>query len=354
MKKKIILTTTIIVLVGIGIGLTLSHNKKSNKAMMEVINQGNVAVPVEVYKVKKQVLNSDFNVNGNFVAGQELKLLAENSGRINQIYVQIGDWVNKGQLLATIENTYFSIDLRTAKDVWQKLKTDEERYQSSFQAGGVTQAQLDDIRLQLHNATARMEQAQKRFDDAFIKAPIQGFINSRDIEIGSFISSNTSLFEIVDISNLKLRVKVSETQVQYLKVGSKADIRISALPEKQFTGVVSFIAVKADNSLNFPVEIKVNNSNNKEIKAGMYATVVFRFDKQDSKLVIPRNTFVGSVSNNEIFVFEDGKAKRREVTPGRIIDESVEILEGLTEGELVIIAGQINLVDDAKVEAIKN
>jgi len=106
--------------------------------------------------------------------------------------------------------------------------------------------------------------------------------------------------------------------------------------------------------LNYPIEIMVENAANSALKAGMYGTASFKFPEQAPAVVIPRSAFVGSVSNRKVFVMtSDGTAKLKEVTPGRILGENVEILSGLEEGETIITSGQINLADGVKVEAQK-
>jgi hypothetical protein len=93
---------------------------------------------------------------------------------------------------------------------------------------------------------------------------------------------------------------------------------------------------------------------NNDLKAGMYGTAVFKSDQQKQTMtVIPRNAFVGSVSSNQVFVVENGIAKLKTVTAGRILGDKVEILNGLSNGETVITTGQINLQDGNTVEIIK-
>src|SRR5690606_4066396 len=99
----------------------------------------------------------------------------------------------------------------------------------------------------------------RRISDAHIKAPISGVINKKYVEIGSYLSPGTALFDIVDVSQLKLNVSANEKQVVQLKKGDKVDISVPVFPEEKFTGTVEFIASKADASLNFPLEIKVDN-----------------------------------------------------------------------------------------------
>jgi len=106
--------------------------------------------------------------------------------------------------------------------------------------------------------------------------------------------------------------------------------------------------------LNFPVEIEISNNATNDLKAGMYGTALFTSNQQKQNLmIVPRIAFVGSVSSNQVFVLENGIAKLKTVTAGRILGEKVEILKGLSNGETVITTGQINLQDGNKVEVIK-
>lgn len=353
--KKIIITIVTLVAAGALIGFVLTNNKKKNQEKIEIVNKGSGAASVKTFKVVKKDLDSDFNSNGNFVPNQDLKLMAETSGVISGIKVKEGDRVSKGQILATIDEKFLSLDLQNAEDSYQKLRTDQQRYESSFKTGGVTQSQLDDINLQLRNADNKVQQAKRRISDAHIKAPISGTINKRYIEVGTFLSAGTALFDIVDVSQLKLTVAVNESQVVQLKNGDKVDIKVPVFPEDSFTGKISFIAARADGALNFPLEIKVDNDRNNKIRAGMYATAVFKFEKQGQAIVVPRSAFVGSVNSNQVYVLEgSNKARLKTVTPGPIIGESVVVLSGLTEGESVITSGQINLIDGATVVVQNN
>jgi len=173
------------------------------------------------------------------------------------------------------------------------------------------------------------------------------------IEMGAFVGPGAELFEIVDVSKLKLKVSVNEAQVVQLKKGDKVTIKSTVFPESEYSGVVSFIAVKADNSLNYPIEIEVANSGKNELKAGMYGTAYFNFPQQEDVIQIPRSSFVGSVNSNQVYVMSaDSVATLRQVTPGKIFGSQVVILQGLEEGETVITTGQINLNDGDKVNVL--
>ncbi|MEJ7560268.1 MAG: efflux RND transporter periplasmic adaptor subunit [Pedobacter sp.] len=354
--KKIIIAVLVIVVVGAGIVFILTSNKKKNAEKTAFIAEGGGAVAVRVANVERKTVDQDYSVNGVFIPKQELNFLSENAGRVSAIFVDEGARVSRGQTLARIDAEIINTDRETAQATYQNAVRDQARYQSSFETGGVTQQQLDQARLATQNAKLRLQASQRRVSDANIKSPISGIINRRYIEVGAFVTAQgTQLFEIVDVSKLKLKVNVNESQVANLKIGDQIDIRSSVFANDKFSGKVTFIAAKADGTLNFPVEIEVSNSNKNTLKAGMYGTAIFRAPKQAPSILIPRTSFVGSVSSNQVFILDksNNTSKLRKVVAGRILGDNVEILDGLKEGESVITSGQINLAEGTTVSIVQ-
>ena len=350
-KNTLIVAVSIVLFITI-IVVVLNHNKKVNQEKIDVVSQPVGAVNVEIHKVVTKQITMNYNANGVFLANKQLDFSSEISGRIVDILVEEGDFVKEGQVMATIKSDKLSVELENAQEVYNKTLKDKERFENSFKNGGVTQQQLDQAKLALENASAQLEQAKIKFNDTKIKASITGYVNKKYIEPGTYASPGTPLFELVDISRLKLKVAVNESQVTNIKVGDTVKVTASILPDKEFIGKVSFIAYKADQSLNFPIEVEVANDNTLNLKAGMYGSVEFNYKEGDQKLIIPRTAFVGSVNNNEVFVVENGVAKMKKVVAGRILGDEVEVLKGLKANEVVVTTGQINLIDGTKVTVL--
>lgn len=352
--KKVIYIVVILAVVAGGYFI-LMKNKEKNESETAVVSQKNTAVAVRTAVVKNETPNMEYMANGTFEPSQQLEFPAENNGRVVRVLVDEGDVVRKGQTLAIIKGDQLSIDLQNAEAAYQNAVTNSQRYENAFKTGGVTKQQLDQAKLELVNAKARRDQSRITLGDANIKSSINGIVNKRNIEPGSVVSPGTILFELVDVSTLKLKVTVTEQQVASLKTGTTVPVKASVFPDKDFNGKVTFIAPKADESLNFPVEIEITNNTNNQIKAGMYGTATFGKGEKSaaSVLTVPRVAFVGGVGNNQIFVVNNDVVKLIKVTSGRIFGEEVEILAGLKEGDVVVTSGQINLNDGTKVSVIK-
>ncbi|NRT13491.1 efflux RND transporter periplasmic adaptor subunit [Flavobacterium sp. 14A] len=354
MKKKITIALVIIAVLAV-IGYILVSNKEANKAKTDIVAQKNPAVSVKTTAVKTESISLDFVANGNFEPIQELTFSAEKSGKVVRVLVKEGDYVNVGQTLVIVRSDVVDVNAQTAKATYNNAQADYARYENAYKTGGVTKQQLDQAKLAMTNAGANLKQANINVGDTRVKAPIKGFINKKYIEPGSILTGMpaSAMFDIVNVSSLKLKVTANESQVASLKVGNSVAVTASVFPDKTFNGKITFIAAKADESLNFQVEIEIANNSDSNLKAGMYGSANFESKQKQELKIVPRNAFVGSVSSNQVFVVENGKAKLKKVVAGRILGEKVEIVDGLSDGDLVITTGQINLQDGSLVEVIK-
>lgn len=353
MKKNFIYIILVVAVIAL-IVYVLQKNKKQNAAKIAQVEVSNSSVLVTAKEVKEAPINLDFSATGTFEADQEQTLLSENTGRITKLLVDEGSHVKAGQLLAVIDNGVLNADAASAKANLDKAKKDVDRYESAFKTGGVTQRDLDAAHVAYQTAQSQYAASKQNLQNSYLHAPISGTINHKYIEQGAYLRPGDKLFDIVDVSKLKLSVTVPEAQVVNLKPGTNVQITCPAIPGETFSGKISFIAPKADNTLKFPVDISLQNKNNNEIKAGMYGVAGFEFAKQQSGIVVNRTAFVGSVNSNQVYLVDNNNiAHLTTVAAGRILGDSVEVVKGLKAGETIVTSGQINLQDGAKVEIQK-
>lgn len=352
--KKIIYTVLAVALIILA-GFKLVSNKEKTARETAIVAQENATVAVRVETVKQEVVHPEYKVNGNFAPFQQLNLSSERGGQVVRILVNEGDEVKIGQTLATIKADSYSVEMQSAEAAYQTALKDAQRFENAFASGGVTQQQLDQVKLQLQSAKARLDQAKISVGDTQIKATINGIVNKKHVEPGSVVGPGTPLFEIVNVSKLKMNLTVDENQIATIHKGDEVIVKASVYANKEFKGKVSFVAPLADNSLNFPVEIEIINNDNQDLRAGMYGSVIFSGQKASDIpiLTVPRSAFVGSVSNNEIFVVKDSVVSLTKVTSGRNFGEKVEILEGLKKGDVVVTSGQVNLFDGTAISIVE-
>lgn len=351
--KKIIITGIVVIAALAGIMYVLNKNKAVNEEQTAIVGQKNAAVAVRAEVADYKDVNAQYITNGTFIPRQEVKLSAETPGRVARVLVAEGAFVKAGQTLAIIDGDKQNVGVSNAQAVYNNAKSEVSRFESAYASGGVTKQQLDQVKLQLENAKNNLRSSQLTASDVNITASFSGVVNKRNIEPGSYVNPGQELFEIVNVSSLKLKVNVDEKNIGFIKLGQSIKVQSAVLADQTFEGKVTFIAPKADASLNFPIELEIKNNASNDLKAGMYGTAFFGSEKSSNALVIPRNAFVGSVSSNQVFVEKDGKAVLTKVVSGRVFGENIEIISGIAKGTRVITTGQINLLDGTAVEIIK-
>ncbi|MBV2227301.1 MULTISPECIES: efflux RND transporter periplasmic adaptor subunit [Sphingobacterium] len=351
--KRTLITLIVIIAAGAGIYFILQKNKAKNDADTAAVAEKNAAVAVRIDTAENSNMSLEYLANGTFMPKQEVTVAAETGGRVVRVMVDEGSRVSAGQTLAIVEGDKLNVNVANAQASYDNALANLQRYENALSTGGVTQQQVDQMRLQFESSKNNLKSAKLTAGDVTIKTSVAGIVNSRKIEPGAYVSPGTPAFDIVNVSTLKLRVNVDEKNVATLRVGQVVNVRVSVYADREFTGKITFIAPKSDGSLNFPVEIEIANNPNNELRAGMYGTAVFGASGTSSVLVVPRTAFVGSISDNKVFVLKNGKAVESEVVAGRSFGDNIEVLSGLQAGDQVIVSGQINLFNNSPVEIIK-
>lgn len=351
--KKVIISIAVAVAAIIGIFVVLNKNKANNEAQTAIVAQKNSAVAVRAALAEYKSLSEGYSNNGVFAPKQEVMISTEAPGKVESVLVKEGDRVAAGQVLAVVKGDKQDVGVNNAQAVYNNALAEVARFESAYASGGVTKQQLDQVKLQLSNAKNNLRSAQISANDVNVRASFSGIVNKRNIEPGSYVNPGQQLFEIVNVGTLKLKVNVDEKSIGDVRKGQEVVVTSAVVPNKAFTGVVTFIAPKADGSLNFPVELEIKNNSENELKAGMYGTAQFGANQTINVLVVPRTAFVGNVSSNKVFVIKGGKAILTEVAAGRNFGDYVEIVSGVANGEQVVVTGQINLNNETPVEIIK-
>ena len=348
MKK--IIGTLIGVLAVAAMVLILAGNKKKMKEQTgSAVNDGLEEV-VMTYTVAKEDISRNFTSNGVAQANVELNFMSEISGRVTAIYVDKGSRVGKGTPLLKIDDELLEADYNATKASYDALVKDEERFAHSFEAGGVTSQQLDNIRTQLAAAESRLTVSKWKLDNAVVKSPIAGTINNRMVELGALIAPSTPLFEIVDESRIKVICNVPESRVRHIKEGQRVTATSGDGTGSVFEGTIKNIGIKTDRGLNYPVEVLFDR--NSGLHSGMYLKVGFEAIDDQACILIPRKAVVGSVLSANVYVVNEGKAEKREVRLGEMYDDKIEILEGLEDGEEIVVAGLMNIGDGTAVRTV--
>src|SRR5690606_5815420 len=182
--KKILLYSVGAIVAIVAIFWKLNENKKTNAEKTAIVKESSSgAVPVLTEEATLSTFDQNFIANGKFEPIREINFLSEISGRITSLAVKEGSKVNVGSILARVDNEVLNAELQSSRSNMEQARLDRDRFIKAFETGGVTQKQVDDMKLQYTNAEARYTAARRRVEDTYIKSPISGIINAKFVEV---------------------------------------------------------------------------------------------------------------------------------------------------------------------------
>ncbi|MCC2591478.1 efflux RND transporter periplasmic adaptor subunit [Chryseobacterium sp. MFBS3-17] len=351
MKKNVIISILAVLGIGAAFYFILQNNKKKNNEQVAIVAEKNTNIAVRTATVAAEDVSGEFLVNGTFLPNRQAQISAEMGGQLIALYVKEGSYVSAGQSIGRLSGDKVNVNVSSAKANLDNAQMALNRYEQAYKTGGVTALQLDQARLQVTNAKAQLQSANLTSGDTNIISKVSGIVNQKFVEVGTVLGAGTPIVEVVDISSVKLKVDVDQSLVSELAVGNIVKVQPDVI-EGTVDGRITFIAPSSSGALKFPVEITVQNSG-RQLKAGMYGTAVFNRSGSSNVLTVPREAFVGSVSDNQIFVVRGDRAHLTKVQSGVNFGEKVEIISGLKAGDQVVTSGQINLTDKSKVKVLK-
>jgi RND family efflux transporter MFP subunit len=288
------------------------------------------------------------------------------SGRVVHVGPREGDYVAKGQILASIDPTDYKLALAAAKAqadqarVGYKRAEDEHlRMKMLYDSKSLApndylkfKAACDSAAQQYEQAAASEKLSRKRLGDATLCAPVNGYVSRRSVEPGQMASAGQPVFEIVQLDTVEVSVGVPETDIHLVRVGQKATVTLPALPGESFMGIVRVINVSADpNTRTFMTRITIPNPKH-TLRIGMVAEARIRGDRTVRMLTLPIEAIVRDPQGaTMVFTyFPDRKrVHARRVETGGLYGREIEIKRGLTGEESVVLAGQERLRDGAAV-----
>lgn len=310
-------------------------------------------IAVRTAKVTRQEKSTGLHYSGTIEASRTVPLTFQATGTIEKIYVETGDAVKKGQLLASLDNTdmkniYDAAVSRyeQAKDAWDRLKTVHEK-------GSLPEIKWVEMETNLEQAKSTMEIAKNNLEKCNMRAPVTGLVGRRNIEPGqSAIGSALSPIELVQIETVLVKISAPENEIGRITKGQNAGFSVAALNGRYFEGTVTNISPVADLlSRTYPVKIQVNNPG-LELKPGMVCDVTLSPDTVEGNLVIPYRA-VSKDDDGKAFVFkvtDDGRqVVKQQITTGSYGEAGIEVLGGLALNQEIVVEGMEKLSDNSLI-----
>ncbi|ABR46514.1 efflux transporter, RND family, MFP subunit [Alkaliphilus metalliredigens QYMF] len=356
-----------------------------------------VLKPVKVKVVETQEYSKDMEISGNVKPAQLIRSGFKVAGVIDHIHVEEGDIVKEGQTLMQLDPYDYQLGVNAARSQYQALqkqaessinsgvnqavahlefvntqydrmlklyeegaipkKTLEEvetqivvaqnKYQESLDASPIAEAQLDQARTGL-------EAAESKIGDTILKSPITGTVIKRTFEVGETVAPGHPTIILGRLDKLEVEIGVPDGLVDNIRIGKNVDVFIYGL-DKEIKGTIASIDTTADlETRTFGVKVEIDNKENR-IRPGMIAKVMMNTDKLTT-IMIPTNAVMNDPDGAKIFVYqEEGYVVERRVILGEIFGDEIQVIEGLENGEKIVIEGHYRLIDgdNVKVEVVE-
>lgn len=342
MTNRIIPTITLLALIFLG-----CNQKEDNK-----IEDKNARITVIAESVKTISTNDEISISGNIEGNTSVRLGFLVAGKLNYISNKEGENVEKGQLLASLEPNNYEMAKELA-DIQANSTLDEyNRLNLLHQKGSLSDGDYSKISFGLQQAKVQQKIQSKNLTDTKLYSTLSGVLLKKQTEVGEIVGVGTPLFVISDISKVKVIAYIPENELQKIKLGQTAKVFISSI-NKNYNGKVVEIGSSADaSSRSFTVKIELQNPA-KLIKPGMIADVKIASNSGLKDQITLSAEVILHDTDNQSYVFiadsVQGKAFKRKISTGNIINNKVIVTSGLSVGEKVIIAGQTKLNDGSLV-----
>lgn len=312
------------------------------------------AIPVSIASIERNSISSNFHTTATLESRTEADIITRVTGIIEQLSVEEGDYVEKGQILAKIDPRRYQLGLDKADAELSGIKQELQRLSLMAEKKLVSAQASDKLKYQYQAAVAARKLAELDLQDSQIIAPISGFISHRYVKPGYFTQGYQKLFHIVDSTNLEAVVYLPEHQLSNVELDQQASLSFSARKNQTYQAIVRSISPVIDpTSGTFKVILSIGN-NEQELKPGMFAQIALTFATHNDTFTIASDAIITMDNNSKIYLVKDNKAIEVQISKGFIEGQLTEITGDIKEGDAVVVNGQHNLKADALVEVLNN
>ncbi len=307
------------------------------------------AVPVEVTTIERGPIEAVLRYSTNLEAEERVQVQAKAGGQVQELLVEEGDEVERGQLLLSLEDEPQRIALERTRSQLAKARREYERQQRLHEQNLISEQTFSDATYEVEQLELAMSDAELQLEYTSVEAPISGVVSSRTAKLGDEVAIGQTLFEIVDMDSIVALVYVPERELPRLDVGHEARITVPAAPGQQYQGTVERIAPVVDPRTG-TVKVTVDVPRRTGLRPGMYVEVGLVTAVHDTAVLVPKKALL--YDDDQIFLFrlvDDRKVERLMVEALLENPDVIEPVSGVSAGDQIVVAGQTGLKDGAVV-----
>jgi RND family efflux transporter MFP subunit len=320
-------------------------------------------IHVETAPVAVQAVPKLLTITGVLEANQRTDLSANAQGRVVRTFVERGDHVKAGQLLAQLDiraavltQAEAVANAASVTETLKNVRADCERYKKLLERGAITQQEYDRQTTSCATQSSSEEAARTRaaeaaqtLNDAAIRAPFTGVVGERFVSVGDYVHPDTRVVTLLVDDPLRLQLTVPEPSIGFVKEGLVVSFETVSRPGKTFQGTVKFLGREVRQNTRDLVVEAVSDNPEHALLPGMFVTAHLRVG-EETVPVVPKKAIVRMESSDTVFVVVDRRVEQRVIQPGAIVGDSVAVLDGVKQGEALVAAPTPQTVDGAEVD----
>lgn len=309
-------------------------------------------VPVEVEEIATGTVSAYITASANLVAENQVKLLGEVEGRVATLLVEEGDFVRKGQPLATLVDDDAVIRLKKAQFKETNAQMAFERGEDLISKELISREEFDKFTMDYEIARQELAEAEWSLEKTTIRAPFSGQISERMIQVGKHVRPGDELFQVTDYDPLIARIFLPERDVLGLEEGRDVRITLNADSSVELKGRIRQISPIVDTATG-TVKVTVEaNAAAAKVRPGSFVSIAIVRETHADSLLLPREAVLRELQKAHVFVVKDDVAVKRPVTLGLEEGGVIEAMAGVEAGEQVIVAGQGGLKDGSAIKIL--
>ena len=307
----------------------------------------NAPVSVDVTIAEAQKVDKQIEVNGTVLANDFVELHPEVNGRVTYLQIPEGGSIKAGTVVAKLNDADLQAQLLKAKAQLDLANINEQRNRQLLAIKGINQSDYDVSLQQVKSIQADVAYTQSLIDKTVIKAPFSGQIGLRQVSVGAYVTTATTIATIQNVAQLKMDFTIPEAYAAYVNVGKKVDIETLNNKSGKVKGTVTAIEpqiIAASRNL------KVRTSFQGKVLPGAYAKVYIGESNSKPSIMVPSNVIIPDSKSKQIVIVKNGQAKFVNVETGYRTQTAVEITKGLQVGDSIIVAGMLFVKDGSKLK----
>lgn len=309
---------------------------------------------VEGYKIVPEAFTTSISATGELLPHEDVEIKTPVSGNVMRIYFEEGEKVREDDMLVAIDSRAWQARKRGLEARLITAKSELERRRDLFNIDGASQEDIEQSEAEVSSLEAQIEELQVMIELALVRAPFSGRLGMRNFSPGAYLSQGETLTRLVKTDFLKLDFNIP---ARYAALAAKGDDVTLVSSSSGDTAVARIYAIDpAINPSSRSLQIRAELDNSGEnFFPGDFVQITFEVEQLSDALLVPAESLVMELNRQVVYVAKDGIAKRCEVEIGRRTRERVQIVRGLSEGDVVLTTGLMEISDGDQINlTIKN